>query len=220
MPSAETTEGSQGTGEQMKTGTRGKKAAATRESLLNAALEVMSKKGYAEATVDEIAQEAGVSKGLAYYHFRSKGEIATEILNNGVSDMIARFHKVAESCSSGAEALKGMLNAFCDMIVGNWRFGKFYLSALWRDGRAWSAGMEEVDSRLIGIIAEQFARAQEEGAVRAGVDPEFCAVASIGLVLTASMRYFGMSETPNKLTREQFTVEVTDFVTNATAARP
>ena len=53
----------------MALGTRGKKAAATKRTLLDAALNVMSREGYAEATIDQIAKEAGVSTGLAYYLF-------------------------------------------------------------------------------------------------------------------------------------------------------
>ena len=49
-----------------------KKSEQTRGRLLEAALRVISRKGYSAATVDEIVKEAGVSKGVAYYHFKSK----------------------------------------------------------------------------------------------------------------------------------------------------
>ena len=41
------------------------KADATRRQLLDAALAVIAERGYAEATVDRIVEEAGVSKGVA-----------------------------------------------------------------------------------------------------------------------------------------------------------
>lgn len=46
---------------------KGGKARATRALLLDAAVKVIGRKGYTGATVDEIVEEAGVSKGLAYY---------------------------------------------------------------------------------------------------------------------------------------------------------
>ena len=51
---------------------RTEKACATRKQLLEAALAVIGEKGYSAATVDEIVDAAGVSKGVAYYHFKSK----------------------------------------------------------------------------------------------------------------------------------------------------
>jgi AcrR family transcriptional regulator len=198
--------------------TRGKKAAATRKSLLHAALEVMSRKGYTAATIDEIAKEAGVSKGLAYYHFKNKGEIATEILTNGINELIDTFESIGADAQSAAEALEGMLNAFCDKIVGNLRFGRFYLLAMWRGGRVWSDDMHDIEMRLIEVIAAQFKRAQEEGLVREDIDAEFAAVSCVGLVLTSAMRYFGDDDADEpKITKEQFTNEIVNFVANATA---
>src|SRR5258708_22711125 len=43
-----------------------------RDELLAAALRVFALRGYREAGVDEIAEEAGYSKGALYWHFSSK----------------------------------------------------------------------------------------------------------------------------------------------------
>ena len=71
------------------------KADATRRQLLDAALAVIAERGYAEATVDRIVEVAGVSKGVAYYHFASKADIAESILVEGIGDLIASFEVIA-----------------------------------------------------------------------------------------------------------------------------
>jgi TetR/AcrR family acrAB operon transcriptional repressor len=50
-------------------------AAATRKALLDAALIVFSQKGYTAASLEEIAEHAGVSRGAIYWHFHSKAEL-------------------------------------------------------------------------------------------------------------------------------------------------
>jgi TetR/AcrR family transcriptional regulator, acrAB operon repressor len=50
-------------------------AAATRETLLQAALKVFSRKGFAAATLEDVAREAGVTRGAIYWHFGSKAEL-------------------------------------------------------------------------------------------------------------------------------------------------
>lgn len=64
---------------------RTSKADATRRQLLDAAIEVISERGYADTTVERIVEVAGVSKGVAYYHFSSKADIATCILVEGIA---------------------------------------------------------------------------------------------------------------------------------------
>ena len=46
-----------------------------RNTILQAAGKVFADKGYEGARVDEIAKQAGVTKSLLYYHFKSKEEI-------------------------------------------------------------------------------------------------------------------------------------------------
>ncbi|OGO46292.1 MAG: hypothetical protein A2W34_02450 [Chloroflexi bacterium RBG_16_64_32] len=46
-----------------------------RSQIISAARKVFSRKGYDAATVEEIAETAGVSKGLIYHYFRSKEDV-------------------------------------------------------------------------------------------------------------------------------------------------
>lgn len=55
-------------------------AAITRENLLAAALAVFSRSGYSTATLDDVAKEAGVTRGAIYWHFHSKAELYAALL--------------------------------------------------------------------------------------------------------------------------------------------
>jgi TetR/AcrR family transcriptional repressor of nem operon len=48
----------------------------SKTKLLDAALQVVRAKGYAATTVDDICQNAGVTKGSFFHHFKSKDELA------------------------------------------------------------------------------------------------------------------------------------------------
>ena len=52
----------------------------TRAALLKAALKVFSAKGYARATLDEIARAARVTRGAVYHHFEDKAAIYQALL--------------------------------------------------------------------------------------------------------------------------------------------
>jgi len=57
---------------------------AARDELLSASLRVFARRGYREAGVDEIAAEAGYSKGAIYWHFSSKEELLMALLEERV----------------------------------------------------------------------------------------------------------------------------------------
>jgi AcrR family transcriptional regulator len=55
-----------------------------RDELLAAALRVFARRGYGQAGVDEIAAEAGYSKGALYWHFGGKEDLLTTLLEEHV----------------------------------------------------------------------------------------------------------------------------------------
>src|SRR5687768_10021882 len=52
----------------------------SRARLLDAAAEVVARRGYERASIDEIAQAAGLSKGTLYWNFSSKAELFQALL--------------------------------------------------------------------------------------------------------------------------------------------
>src|SRR5258706_3438705 len=56
--------------------------------LLSAARRVFSRKGFHDATIDDIAHEAGVAKGTVYLYFKSKQDIYLDALRDGVETLI------------------------------------------------------------------------------------------------------------------------------------
>ena len=88
---------------------RTEKACATRKQLLEAALAVIGEKGYSAATFNEIVDAAGVSKGVAYYHFKSKAVMAESILEEGIGGLIEGFERISAEAPTAPEALTCLL---------------------------------------------------------------------------------------------------------------
>ena len=54
------------------------------QQILDAALAIFSKKGFAEATTAEIARTAGVAEGTIYNYFQSKRELLVAVVKKFV----------------------------------------------------------------------------------------------------------------------------------------
>jgi AcrR family transcriptional regulator len=88
-------------------------------SILYAAAEVFARRGYDGARIEEIAEEANVSKALIYEHFKGKRELYGHIRTQGATESMQRWLAAAEA-ADGADSktlLEAALNAFFDFVA-------------------------------------------------------------------------------------------------------
>jgi len=70
---------------------------ARKEQILEAALAVFSRLGLAQARMDDIVAEAGLSKGAIYWYFKGKDEIIAAILESVFNREIVELQGLLES---------------------------------------------------------------------------------------------------------------------------
>ena len=80
--------------------------------ILKAALTCFARKGYHQTTMDDIVQEAGLSKGGVYWHFSSKKELFLELFESIVSDVGNLMSGVLASDASATDKLRSALDMF------------------------------------------------------------------------------------------------------------
>jgi AcrR family transcriptional regulator len=68
---------------------RSARKAATRARLLDAAARVYAERGFAGATLDDVAKEAGLTKGAVYGHFGSKDNLLVALMEEYLAAEIA-----------------------------------------------------------------------------------------------------------------------------------
>jgi AcrR family transcriptional regulator len=68
---------------------RSARKAATRARLLEAAARVYAARGFAGATLDDVAEEAGLTKGAVYGHFGSKDNLLAALMDEYLAREIA-----------------------------------------------------------------------------------------------------------------------------------
>jgi AcrR family transcriptional regulator len=88
--------------------TRKERQEQTRAQLVAAASRVFARRGYHEATVEEIAAEAGFSTGAVYSNFSGKEALFLALADRQVSERVTEIEAVADAAErkddAGAEA--------------------------------------------------------------------------------------------------------------------
>src|SRR6266496_4849139 len=81
-----------------------------RELVLEAARQVFLAKGYAGASLDAIAEEAGFSKGVVYSQFGSKADLFLALLERRIDQRAAEDERIAAELA-GPEGVRELLRA-------------------------------------------------------------------------------------------------------------
>ena len=83
-----------------------------RQDIIDAAEKVIFSKGLQQATMDEVAEAAELSKGTLYLYFKSKEELYLAIGIRGMSIMREMFEKAVQSNKNGLEKSFDIGNAY------------------------------------------------------------------------------------------------------------
>jgi AcrR family transcriptional regulator len=114
----------------------------TRERLLEASHEVFIQKGFALASVEDIAAAAGYTRGAFYSNFDDKTELFFELLRRESAEMDLEFHRMLQEPVLDPLALQNKIAA--------------YYSTLYRDDMCSQMWME---AKIVAVRDEKF-RAQ------------------------------------------------------------
>ena len=114
----------------------------TRAKIMEAAIRLFSTRGYNKASVDDICEEAGISKGAFYHHFKSKQELFLALLDSWLQNI---DHAIdAAKDMTAPETFMQMTTAFPYIFEtageGLPMFLEFWLQAS-RDKKIWEASI-------------------------------------------------------------------------------
>jgi AcrR family transcriptional regulator len=169
---------------------RSARLAQTRVRLLEAAAEVYARRGFAGATLDEVAAEAGFTKGAVYAHFGSKENLLVALVEEHFAGQIAeqlalfdRDRATWERPLAGSESWMALLGERPErfrLFVELWSYAQ-------RDER-----MRARLATALAALRATFTRFAAESAADAGFQrnpgiSEQCANVMLGLGLGLSM---------------------------------
>jgi len=102
----------------------------TEEKILTAAREVFTKKGYAAARMQEIADAANINKGLLHYYFRSKENLFRAVFDKAFPKFAHQINDIFESDLPLFEKIEAFVNKYIDILIQNPYLPAFVLNEL------------------------------------------------------------------------------------------
>lgn len=88
----------------------------TREQIRAVALELFARQGYEQTSLREIAERLGVTKAALYYHYRTKQEILSSLLDGQLEELDALI-AWGRTMPAGADRSRGVLERYNAMLT-------------------------------------------------------------------------------------------------------
>ncbi len=93
------------------------RTAVTRRKLLTSARRVFARNGFEAARIEDIAVEAGHTRGAFYANFKTKEDLFFALLEQQVSLHIQRIHDLLERCSNPEQRLESLRDYYIERMA-------------------------------------------------------------------------------------------------------
>ena len=175
------------------------------ESIVSVAKSLFWKHGIRRVSIEEICQDAGVSKMTCYKYFSNKTAIARYLIEDLFESGIKAYKEIYNSDIPYEEKVKKML----DLKMSNaHEMSQELLDDIYKyqDEELYNV-IENIKKRMIGIYLDDIREAQKIGEIRNDVKPEFMLYFLNNLTeMLTDQRLVGIYPNP-----EQMIVEVMNF---------
>lgn len=148
----------------------------TRQRIICAAEKVFSLKGVSNATLDDVAGAAGVTRGAIYWHFANKTDLFLELYNSAPlpqEDLIARI--LADHDADALKIVEHAVVTWLKFFSTDKRRQRIYMILLrcdYRDDLAVVLDKQrEAEARHFETLVAAFTKAEEKGQLRSNWTP-------------------------------------------------
>lgn len=150
-------------------------AAVVRRRLLDGAMQVFAERGFAGASIDDIAAAAGFTKGAVYSQFAGKDDLFFTLLSEQISTRIELIAQTrAIHVDSAEDAIRSMGEKLSLLLMGSHSWQMLFLEFWQRAAREPEVRKRYVEQRL--MVRRQISHFIENEAARLGIsltmDPE------------------------------------------------
>jgi len=102
----------------------------TAEKVLEAATRIFINRGFEGATMQEIADEADINKGLLHYYFKSKENLFHLVIKKVAGQIVPKIDILIESDDPIPEKIRKFVEFYIDLLIQNPYLPAFILSEI------------------------------------------------------------------------------------------
>lgn len=148
------------------------------DDVVDAAARIFGEKGYAGASLEDVAEEVGMLKGSLYNYISSKEELLLAVVRSPANQLLSRAEAIRTSRVPASEKFRQIAENHVRTIDSHLDYVRVYVQefAGRHEGGEWS----ELDRAYIKHIEAIILEGIEQGAFEPATDPRTAALALTG----------------------------------------
>jgi TetR/AcrR family transcriptional regulator len=151
------------------------------ERILAAAKDLFAEAGFNSASMNAIAELAGVSKANIFHHFKSKNALYLEVLKTAGSESRPHIDQLGNATGTLAERLRDFSQSHLANILRDEKISRLIQRDLLENGQQRGKEFaEQVFGQNFASLVDILRSGQKMGELRGGIDPAMLATLLIG----------------------------------------
>lgn len=139
-----------------------------KQVILDTALKHFVQKGFAGARTLEIAKDAGFTKAMLHYYFRTKDQLYEEVLTQTISKILPRLAKAMATEGPFMERVEHLVHSYINILIENPELPLFVMSELSQQKDSFIIAVKKQAGYFPAIFSfiEQMNEEMESGLIR------------------------------------------------------
>ncbi len=134
--------------------------------ILEAAIKVFAKQGFHQATISQIAREAGVADGTIYLYFKNKEDIMVNFFGYKTKQVFGRFRQEVDKADNARDKLRLLIKRHLEEFQRDRSMAILYQTETRRFSRMCEDQIREMSKMYLDLVSEIVESGQDEGLMR------------------------------------------------------
>jgi AcrR family transcriptional regulator len=152
-----------------------------RLAILRAARRLFSEHGFRGVSIDDVAREARVSKGLVLYHFVSKDRLFAHVIGEVKEELFRRLRLALEGQTSARDKLIALITGYLRLVKSQRKIWRIVLHEAYSLGGTTRKLLVDCRQSSLGIISGVLEEGMARGEFRS-LDPQLASLCLLGII--------------------------------------
>jgi len=134
--------------------------------ILEAAIKVFAEQGFHQATISQIAREAGVADVTIYLYFKNKEDIMVNFFGYKTKEVFGRFREEVDKADNARDKLRLLIKRHLEEFQRDRNMAVLYQTETRRFSRMCEEQIREMSKLYLDLVSEIVESGQDEGLMR------------------------------------------------------
>jgi TetR/AcrR family fatty acid metabolism transcriptional regulator len=186
------------------------------DAILGAATRVFAEKGYATASITEIAQAADISDGLIYKYFTNKRDLLEHVLTSFYERSIAGIETKVAKAGNFEQRLYALISEHLHVFIEDIDLCRLFISEVRTASDYRGSAIQQLNRRYTSILIKIVDDGIADGEILPDIDPRLVRDMLVGAIEHSSWRHVNGSR---PLDVGRMARGMTDVLVNGLAVR-